>query len=297
MAGRELGRRVAVSVVGLPVVLGAIWAGGWALGALAISVAALGVREFYDLARARGVRPFDGLGIAASMAVVALATALPTPSEAAPPVAALLAAVVLMALAAPIWLRRPDDDPLAAASVTLAGVVYVGGALAFVPLLRWLPSTAPGALTGNQAQAAAFVLFPLVVTWAGDTAAYFGGRAFGRRQLAPRASPGKTVEGAAVGLAGSAVGAALVSWWALADLPFLTISVPTAVALGLALGIVAQVGDLAESVLKRRAGVKDSGGLLPGHGGVLDRLDGLLFTLPATWLLYQLVGVVPGGLP
>ena len=292
MAGAELGRRVAVALVGIPLVLGALVLGGWVLGGVVAAAAALTVREFYGLARARGVRPFDLLGMAATAGVVLLATARPTPAEAAPGALGVLLLVSLLALGGAFWRRWPGGEPMASAAVTVTGVLYVGVPLAFVPLLRWIPSTAPGALGGNAWDATAFVLLPVLVTWAGDTAAYFGGRALGRRKLAPRASPGKTVEGALFGLAGSTAAAVVVSVWALADLPFHAVPPLTAAWVGALLGVTAQVGDLVESVLKREAGVKDSGGLLPGHGGLLDRLDSLLFVFPATWGLLLLAGVL-----
>ena len=130
----------------------------------------------------------------------------------------------------------------------------------------------------------AWVFFTLLVVMAGDTGAFYVGRRFGRRRLYERVSPGKTLEGALGGLAGSAaVGAVfsafLLPWGFLAG----------ALA-GLLVGAVGQVGDLVESMIKRQAGVKDSSGLLPGHGGLLDRLDSLLFALPAAWVLSRWLG-------
>lgn len=120
-----------------------------------------------------------------------------------------------------------------------------------------------------------WILYVLAVVWAGDTAAYFVGRAFGRRKLHPRVSPKKTVEGAVGGLVGSVVGG--VAMVLILDLP---ISIPSAAILGAIGGALAQLGDLSESLLKRSCGVKDSGNLLPGHGGLLDRVDGVIFAFP-----------------
>ena len=131
--------------------------------------------------------------------------------------------------------------------------------------------------------AALFLVF--IVTWANDTSAYFVGRSLGRHKLIPSLSPNKTVEGAVGGLVASALVASLftrlveVSPWPLA-------------ALGLCLGLAAQLGDLWESMLKRYAGVKDSGSFLPGHGGFLDRFDGIFFALPLGYFLFRLVGLV-----
>ncbi|MEQ9569473.1 MAG: phosphatidate cytidylyltransferase, partial [Longimicrobiales bacterium] len=209
----------------------------------------------------------------------------PRLDDAAAPMLAGLVVLTLALLGVSVWRRWPDGHPLADTGATLAGVLYTGGALAFVPLLRALPETL--GLESDPWRASAFVLLPLLTTWAGDSAAFFVGHAVGRTKLAPHASPGKTVEGGLAGLAGAVAAAGLVAWWGPAAL-----GVPVALGIGLVLGAGAQVGDLAESVLKRDAGVKDSGRLLPGHGGVLDRLDALLFAFPLAWLLLNLPGVL-----
>ncbi|MGD2067887.1 MAG: phosphatidate cytidylyltransferase [Gemmatimonadota bacterium] len=292
MAASDLGRRVAVALVGIPLVLGALYLGSWVLGGLVAVVAWLAAREFYGLARARGVRPFAAVGALAAGALVLLATAYPTPVAAAPPAAAVLVVVTLLSLAGAVWLRWPGGEPMAAVGATVTGVVYIGFTLAFVPFLRWLPATAPGALGDEPWRATAFVLLPLATTWVGDAAAYFAGSAWGRRKLAPTVSPGKTVVGAVAGIVGAGLAGAAVAAWALSRLPALTVPVLTAAWIGALLGAVAQVGDLAESALKREAGVKDSGDLLPGHGGMLDRVDSLLFAFPTTWGLLLLAGVL-----
>jgi phosphatidate cytidylyltransferase len=287
----ELGRRVAVAAVGIPAVMGALLLGGWVLGALVAGVAALAAREFYALAEAGGVQPFVLPGAGAAAALVLLATARPTPESLAPPAFALLVSLTLACLVGAIWLRWPQGGPLGAVSATVLGVLYTGATLAFVPVLRALPGgvetgVAPGALASMG-----FILLPLATTWAGDSAGYFAGRAWGQAKLAPAVSPGKTWVGAGAGLAGSTLAAVVLSLWIL-DRPAGPSLGPLAAALiGLALGAVAQVGDLVESVLKREAGVKDSGSLLPGHGGVLDRMDSLLFAIPATWGLLMLARV------
>jgi phosphatidate cytidylyltransferase len=125
-----------------------------------------------------------------------------------------------------------------------------------------------------------------VLTWASDIGAYFVGRTVGGRKLLPAVSPGKTVSGALGGLAATI----LVSWlyvrYALAPVASLTMTLPATIAFGLVISIAAQVGDLTESLLKREANVKDSSRLIPGHGGLLDRLDSLLFVLPVAYLLF-----------
>lgn len=286
----ELPRRVAVAVVGIPLVLGALYAGGWVLGALIAAAAALGAREFFDLARARGAQPYGLAGVVGSAGLVLLATAAPRLQEAAAPMLAGLVSLGLVLFGLSIWRRWPEGRPLADTATTLAGVLYTGGALAFVPFLRALPETL--GVETDPWRASAFVLLPLLTTWVGDSAAFFVGNAVGRTKLAPHASPGKTVEGGVAGLAGAVLAGGLVAWWGPAGFGPAALGVPAAMVVGGLLGAGAQVGDLAESVLKREAGVKDSGALLPGHGGALDRLDALLFAFPLAWVLLNLPGVL-----
>ncbi len=151
------------------------------------------------------------------------------------------------------------------------GVAYVGGFLSFASLLR-------GLYDGRQ-----FLYFLVLTTWAGDTGAYYVGSRYGRHRLAPRISPGKTVEGVAGGILGTALVAALGSGWVWPRIPW-----GPAILVGVVLALVGVAGDLCESAVKRAAAVKDSGNLIPGHGGVLDRLDSLMF---AGAMLYGFVWV------
>lgn len=129
-----------------------------------------------------------------------------------------------------------------------------------------------------------YVFFLCAVVWSGDTGAYFGGKRFGQHKLAPRMSPNKTWEGAVAGILGSLCGGLLFSW--VLGLPETTAVIVIASVVGGAFG---QMGDLVESTFKRFAGVKDSGSVFPGHGGFLDRVDGLLFAAPIIWfILYNL---------
>jgi phosphatidate cytidylyltransferase len=288
----ELSKRVAVAAVGIPLVTLALYVGGWILGALVAAAAAVAANEFYRLAEARGVRPFSMLGAAAAGALVLLAAAGPTPAQLGPLFMGVTSIVTLLSLAGAVWLRWPGGEPMAAVSVTVAGVLYTGGTLAFVPLLRALTSSVPGAAAGPWA-AMAFVFLPLLTTWVGDTSAYFAGRAWGKAKLAPNVSPGKTVVGAVAGLIGSTAVAVALSATVLGELPVVGVGLLTAAWIGLLLGAAGQLGDLTESMLKREAGVKDSGKVLPGHGGMLDRIDSLLFSVPTAWGLLTLAGVIP----
>jgi phosphatidate cytidylyltransferase len=182
--------------------------------------------------------------------------------------AAVYGVVLLIILGAMVW-SLLQEDPLYDAGVRIGWLigtpVYVGGGMVALALVR------------DFAPTGAWVLMTMVLSWGSDTAAYFVGRKFGKTKLAPRISPNKTIEGAAAGLTASVVGAVIMSFF----LP--RIGVADAVALGVLGGAAGQAGDLLVSVLKRSSGVKDSGGILPGHGGILDRVDALVFTGSATW--------------
>jgi len=292
MSARELAKRLAVAALGIPLALGLLYLGGWPLvGTLAL-IAALAVREFYLLARARGIEPFHWVGMGATVALVLLAGTHRSFEAFAPGALALLFGLFFLCASAAIWLRWPDGKPLSSVPLTMAGVVYAGGGVCFAIFLRYLPETPYGLQSELPFQGPALLAFPLAVTWMADTAAYFFGYMFGNRKLIPSVSPGKTVVGGVAGLVTAALTGALVAWIAVGLHPDRVVSALLGGVIGLALGVAAQVGDLVESVLKREAGVKDSGTILPGHGGVLDRFDALLFTLPLTFVLVRLAGAL-----
>jgi phosphatidate cytidylyltransferase len=290
MARSETMTRVAVAAVGIPIVLGAVYLGGWVLGALLAAVAALASLEFYRMAERKGVRPLSRWGSSVAAAWVLLAASQPEAGPVLVAFSGLLVLFVLITAAAVIWLRGVEGQPLLCFAVTVLGVLYTGGLLSYGLYLRHMPGTT-GAWHG-----AALLFAPILLTWASDTFAYFVGRAWGKRKLIPQVSPGKTVEGAIGALLGAAAVAALYSM-VLAQFPTYVLHPFTAVIFGLLISVAAQTGDLAESLLKRDAGVKDSGTLLPGHGGALDRFDSLLFTLPLAYLFFLLLGApgTPGG--
>jgi phosphatidate cytidylyltransferase len=280
MAAGDLGRRVAVAAVGIPIGIGIIYVGGWILGGVLAFIAVLGAREFYRMAALRGGRPFALLGGGASALVVLLATWRPHIDQLAIGAWAITVALLLVSLGAAVFRRGPDGSPLSSASGTVAGFLYVGGTLAFAPLIHALPAVGGGPGPLGSWAGPLLLIFPITVTWMGDSGAYFSGMRFGRRKLIPSVSPKKTIEGSIGGLVVSALAGSILAWLTLASIPVWGIGPLGGAMVGLVLGAVAQVGDLAESVMKREAGVKDSGTLLPGHGGVLDRFDAVLFNLP-----------------
>jgi phosphatidate cytidylyltransferase len=162
-------------------------------------------------------------------------------------------------------------EGLPAAGISSSGLLLVAFPLTFAVRLHGLGEQGPRLL-----------LFALVITWVGDTVAYFVGRAIGRHAFAPHLSPKKTWEGAVASFAGSLVVALAFTRWLSAPLPHL-------LAMAGFGNIAGQVGDLLESAYKRSAGVKDSGGLLPGHGGILDRIDALILTIPVVWYYWTLI--------
>jgi phosphatidate cytidylyltransferase len=282
VARSETMQRVAVAAVGIPIAAAAVYMGGWALGALLAAVAALAAQELYRMAERKGARPLSRWGSSVAAAWVLLAASQPEAGPTAPAFAGLLVLFVLATAAAVIWLRGVEGQPLLSLAVTVLGAVYTGMLLSYGLFLRHMPGT-EGALHG-----AALLFAPVLLTWASDTFAYFVGRGFGRRKLIPRVSPGKTVEGALGAVVGTAAVAALYSM-VLASFPVYGLSAVSAILFGVVISVSAQVGDLAESLLKRDAGVKDSGALLPGHGGALDRFDSLFFTLPIAYYVFLML--------
>jgi phosphatidate cytidylyltransferase len=170
-----------------------------------------------------------------------------------------------------LFTRGPLVESLPAAGISSSALLLVAFPLSFAVRLHGIPFSGPKLL-----------LFALAITWAADTVAYFAGRAFGKHPLAPHISPNKTWEGSIAGLGGSLLVAYAFHYW-------LTIPVPHLLAMAVVGNIAGQMGDLLESACKRSAGVKDSGGLLPGHGGILDRIDALTLCIPVIWFFLVLV--------
>jgi phosphatidate cytidylyltransferase len=233
---------------------------------LAFMVGALALSEFYRLCFREGsTRPLTAIGLVtmalwfASFHIGGLGVEY-------------LFLGVILTLLLPLVSREQSGQRLSNSAAMIFGVLYVGGAMTYLVRVREYPS-------GEH-----LILFVLFVTWAADTGAYYVGKSFGRHPLAPRLSPKKTIEGLLGGLA-LAIGAVFAArpWF-----PF-SLTVLDSVLLGTILTAAGLAGDLAESAVKRAAGVKDSGGLLPGHGGMLDRVDSLLFTGP-TFYYYVLLG-------
>jgi phosphatidate cytidylyltransferase len=274
-----LSTRIATALVLIPLVLAALFALpalGWAVVALA--VVALAAVEWARLAggERRGAAAFAAV-VVASGALLLLVPAAGFGARGWPP--GIVVAVCGIALAfwlgvAPQWLRA-NASPASSFALCAIGLFVLTGAWAAVVQL--------------QARSPWLVLAALAIVWVADTAAYFAGRALGRRKLAPAISPGKTWEGVYGGLGA-------VALYALALVPLAprgyasggsVVAVAAWIVLALGIAVLSVEGDLVESLLKRHAGVKDSGHLLPGHGGILDRIDALLSSMPAAALLAE----------
>lgn len=279
MALSNLSARVVVAVVAIPLVIGAVYVGGVLFAATLGVVSALAARELFGIAKAGGYSPFSRTGMA-------LAFLLPIGvhyfrlGRFVPPEIALGAMAIVALFTLALFRRSTEQHPLGAVAVTLLGVLYTAGFLSFAYALRYHNYV-------FTAQAgSALVFYPFVLTWISDTAGYFVGRAFGRAKLMPSMSPGKTRAGAIGALAFCMLASWAYAQWVLVPYASLGLRLGVALTLGAIIGASVQIGDLVESLLKREGGVKDSSQLIPGHGGVLDRIDGMLFALPVAYFLF-----------
>ena len=275
-------KRVMVAVVGLPLLILILgWAPSWATMLLLAAMCAIGAWELMRAAAGEKGRPLIPLAVIAAALVPvcvyleesianAALTALPVL-----PFAALLGAVFIFVIFALAIHRYDEEKGIPFAAVTCA--IFAG--LVFPLMLSCLLRLR---LLGNLGPALVFL--PLAISFGSDTFALFAGMAFGKHKLAPRVSPHKTVEGAVGGLLGDIVGGLVFAFFVNAAfgerLDYLGIAV-----LGVGCSVIAQLGDLSFSLIKREFGVKDYGKLLPGHGGILDRFDSVTFVSPCVWLL------------
>jgi phosphatidate cytidylyltransferase len=274
----EFAKRVIFAVIAAPAVLATAWLGGAPLAALLSLASAIGAWEFYRLAVPGGSEPLRAHGVLMSALVPLFVHARYLGLWA--PSITILVLLVLELLTVALWVRGATGKPLEVVGITILGVFYTGGMLSFAYGTRYHPY-AVGALAGS-----ALVAMPMVLTWATDIGGFTFGRAFGRHKLMPSISPKKTIAGAVGGLALAVALSVLYAPFILRPLAGLSMRWWGAVLFGVALSVAAQVGDLVESMFKREAAVKDSSHLIPGHGGLLDRVDSLLFTLPIGYALF-----------
>jgi phosphatidate cytidylyltransferase len=297
---KGLGTRVVSSAVLLALVLAAIWLQGPLLMLAVALAAALGAHEFYNIARRAGHAPWYPAGVALSLLLALRAylsgrdllsgVAYTGPGSGVELTVIALVLVMVLVRQGVMWRRghvmeaqgtrttisviSPAATGWAEMGLTLAGAVYTGGLLGYAPMLGAMQESPT--LGGGTF----WLLAVIAGTAACDTGAYFTGSLLGRRKLIPHISPAKTWEGLAGGTLGAVIAAVALSG-------LLKLSLVAAVVLGLVICAAAVAGDLCESLLKRAARVKDSGHLIPGHGGILDRVDSILFVLLAVYWFTQ----------
>ncbi|MGH7543672.1 MAG: phosphatidate cytidylyltransferase [Gemmatimonadota bacterium] len=265
---RGLGRRLATAAVLLPLFILTIVVGGWLFLAAVTVLVAAGIVELYGFAREKPYRPrwLPGLALGIVLPVLLYAG----PGDQWVVIAVMTTAVAGIAVAQMLDAR--GTEAMASVAFTLLGALYVGFLFGHMVLLREVGREIPGA---PYRVGAVLLGVPLVLTWLNDTVAYFAGRRWGRRRLLARVSPGKSWEGAVAALMASAAAGTVL-------LPSLDLfDARHGFTVGALVGVVAPLGDLVESAFKRDAAVKDSSGLVPGHGGILDRFDSALFSVPA----------------
>ena len=278
----SLTSRVISAFVLLPVIAVLVWWSVWSVAVAVVVATVISLRELYGAFAAGHYQPRVGLGLCVALALVF--------SVALQPFVAinLLELVLTGSILVTLIVELPRHDhagTLPAWALTLAGAIYIGWLLSHFILLRGLRTPlSPSIFTPLDIQpGAAWVYMVLAITFIQDTAAYFVGRSMGRHKMAPLLSPKKTWEGAVGGLVGS-VTTSLVC----IPLLGLPLTLGAGIVIGLVGGVVGPLGDLAESLIKRQVGLKDAGSIIPGHGGVLDRADSLLFTAPTLFYLITL---------
>ncbi|WP_322488756.1 phosphatidate cytidylyltransferase [Chloroflexus sp.] len=273
--------RIASVVVLLPLIIAGVW---WppTTALLAGLVIALAIGELFVIFRHGGYAPrlIEGIAIGWLICAATFFQPLTTIDLALVVVFGSIIGAFIAEIA-----RRDRQTSLLSWALTFAGAYYVGGLLSSYLLLRQLESPLQGGWLAfaHIPPGAAWVFFTLAITWLQDTGAFFVGRAFGRTKMAPVLSPKKSWEGFFGGMA-AAIATALFC----VPLLGLPITLVEAAILGVAAGIFGPLGDLAESLIKRQVGVKDSGFIIPGHGGILDRIDSILFTGPVIYYLVVL---------
>jgi phosphatidate cytidylyltransferase len=283
-------KRVATAAVLIPLAVGLVLWGSTALLALAVAlVTLLALFEYFALGEAIGHRAYRFWTASCALLIVYvqwLATVVrsgvlvgfASPSRMTwsmvrtfPRAEDAIFLFVLGIAAISLFTKRPLVETLPAAGISASGLILVAFPLSYAIRLH-----------GSGTQGPAVLLFALVITWVGDSTAYFAGRAIGKHALAPHLSPKKTWEGTVASFLGSLIVAVVFA-------RFMTVPLPHLLGMAAVGNVAGQVGDLLESAYKRSAGIKDSGSILPGHGGVLDRIDALILAIPVVWYYWILI--------
>ncbi len=292
-------KRIVVAVIGVPLVLLVVYLGGWTFFAVVTALSSIALWEFYRITEKKFAYPHKILGIIAGAAMLFIVAYFHFFKAAIiiMPSAFVFIAIVLIA---EMFSKKPNAT--LSYSVTVAGTFYISLSFSFLLALRNFANLTlemqeggfgsrffnfvEKPLVASDLESAWFVVCVLASIWICDTAAYFIGSKMGKHKLFERVSPKKTVEGAVAGFV-----FAIVSFWAAAEILLPAFPLGHSLALGAIVGVVGQLGDLAESQFKRDAKVKDSSAILPGHGGLFDRFDSILFVMPATYFYLMAVTV------
>ncbi|MBP2659224.1 MAG: phosphatidate cytidylyltransferase [Firmicutes bacterium] len=265
-----LGRRVLTAVIGIPITIYVIHFGEWLFAAAILILTLLAWHEFYTMLGNKNIKVFYNLGILMNALILGCAWLGNSQEMTMTLVFATLLCLVNMVVSG-------NKFTVADVAFSILGITYIGVGFSHLLLLRYTDSSLYITTSmGTLSMGASYLWLAFIGTWANDTFAYFVGSRFGRHKLCPAISPAKTVEGSIGGLVGSILAITLLGL--LFKLP-----VSHSITMGIVVGVIAPIGDLAESAIKRFAGVKDSGKLLPGHGGILDRFDSILFTVPIVY--------------
>jgi phosphatidate cytidylyltransferase len=279
----ELSKRIVTAVVGVPILIFALVEGGYVLLTLVAFVTVIGLWEFFHAMELRGYKPVKTAGYLSGLVIVFSAYLLKDYF--------LILFLVLLFILFISLFEKDNKTALSGTGGTIFGVFYIAGLLSFAIKLRELGTF----LAGQYKSLGSFlatrhiddktgiyaIFFPIAIIFISDTGAYFVGKAYGKRRVAPAISPKKSWEGVLGGIAASLVAAYVI--WRIAPDRF---PLGQAVILSVILSIAGLAGDLVESRIKRDAGVKDSGTIFPGHGGIMDRIDALLFGLPIAYIYF-----------
>jgi phosphatidate cytidylyltransferase len=253
-------KRILTVLIAVPIIFACVYFGGPSFFVLVSALALLSLNEFYGLMNKKQYSPSYAIGFMVTIFLISFISFTVKHPNWEPYATGILTTAIIITFVGGLFLKKAQDSTLNA-SITLLGILYIGWMFSYLILLR------------EFTDHGAYLMFLLVAVWACDTFAYLVGTYFGKVKLAPYISPHKTVEGSVAGFVISIVAAFIFSQFAGIN-PF------HAVILGTIIGVVSQISDLVESLIKRDVGVKDSSHLVPGHGGFLDRVDSFILTAP-----------------
>ncbi|MEI8134548.1 MAG: phosphatidate cytidylyltransferase [bacterium] len=294
----NLVQRVLVAVIAIPIVVFIVLKKPFALYTLVLILSGLTVCEYYGLAKVKGYKPQYIVGVLMTLLVAlsfgkfrlqsilsSFGLSVISPQTEMLSVVIICASIVILT----VELFRGQPNPLEGTAITLFGPIYIGVGLgSLLGIHEFFTMKNIGLEQFDKLSGGYFLVALLVSIWVGDSAAYFAGKALGKHKIAKHISPGKSWEGAVANLVMT------VMVWVLAHsliYQFANISMQSCIAIGVIIGIIGQFGDFGKSLLKRDVGVKDSSNLIPGHGGVLDRLDSIIFSAPVVLLYLWFFGV------